>query len=113
MKSGIQLGARAKLLLVGIASGLAGVSVDIDHIPGYIFNMKLHSAFLIDGFFDGPQFSGIGRPIHALVLYISLAAFACITVLLLQYSLRCTAKSVAKSVVATVQKAISPVLASE
>ncbi len=108
MRSGIQLGTRAKLLLIGIASGLAGVAVDIDHIPQYLFNMRLGPVFLIDGFFDGFRFSGIGRPIHALVLYLSLAAFACITVLLLQYSMRTTARSVAKSVIATVQKAISP-----
>ncbi len=108
MRSGIRLGTRAKLLLAGIASGFAGIAIDIDHIPEYIFNTGLGPVFMIPGFFDGPMFSGTGRPIHALVLYLSLAAFACIAVLLFQYSVRSTARSVAKSVTATVQGAINP-----
>ncbi len=107
------LGVRAKALITGIVGGLAGVMVDVDHIPQYLFNIKLHPVFLIQGFFDGPMFSGIGRPIHPLVLYISLAAFVCIVGLLMQYSVRSAAKSVAKSVVTTVQRAFGPVPAKE
>ena len=109
----LHLGVRAKALITGIICGFAGVAVDIDHIPGYIFNMSLRPVFMIQGFFDGPMFSGIGRPIHPLVLYICLAAFVCITGLLLQYSVRSTARSVAKSVVTTVQNVISPVPAAK
>jgi hypothetical protein len=113
MRSEILLGTRAKLLLAGIVSGLAGIAVDIDHIPEYIFNLKFGPVYLISGFFDGPMFSGIGRSIHALVLYLSLTAFTCIVVLLLQYSVRNAARSVAKSVTTTVQGAINPVPASK
>ena len=113
MRSEIRLGTRAKLLLTGIVSGLAGVAIDIDHIPEYIFNLSLQPVFLINGFFDGPMFLGTGRPFHALMLYLSLTAFACIVVLLLQYSVRSTARSVAKSVTTTVQGAINPVPAAK
>ena len=109
----IRPGMGAKALITGIICGLAGVLVDIDHIPGYIFNISLGPVFMIQGFFDGPMFSGIGRPIHPLVLYISLAAFACIVGLLLQYSVRSTARTVARSVVTAVRNVISPVPATE
>ena len=104
----LHLGARAKALIVGIIGGFAGVAVDIDHIPQYLFNIVIPPLFVIQGFFD----KGIGwngRSMHPLVLYICLATFVCITGLLLQYSVRSTTRSIAKSVVTTVQNAISPV----
>jgi len=114
MGSELHLGVRAKALIVGIIGGLAGVAIDIDHIPQYLFNMKIQPIFLIHGFFDrGGSYAWAGRAIHPLVLYICLAAFVCITGMLLQYSVRSTARSVAKSVVTTVQEVFSPVPARE
>jgi hypothetical protein len=113
MGSGIWLGTRAKALVIGIVSGFAGVAIDIDHIPEYIFNVELGPAFMINGFFDGPQFSGTGRPLHPLVLYLGITAFAFITVLLFQYSMRGTVRSAAKSISTTVQRAINPAPASK
>ncbi len=112
MGSELHLGVRAKALIVGIIGGFAGVAVDIDHIPQYLFNIVIPPFFVIQGFFD----KGIGwngRAIHPLVLYICLVAFVCITGMLLQYSVRSTARSVAKSVVTTVQEVFSPVPARE
>jgi hypothetical protein len=110
----LHLGVRAKALIVGIIGGFAGVAIDIDHIPQYLFNMRISPIFVIQGLFDhGAYGNWTGRAIHPLVLYICLAAFICITGLLLQYSVRSTARSVAKSVVTTVQNAFIEVPARE
>ena len=109
----LRLGLGAKALIIGIICGVAGVLVDIDHIPLYIFNVRIGPVFLIPGFFDGPRFAGVGRSMHALVLYLSLAAFALITGLLLQYSVRSTVKATAKSAVRAIQKAVGRVTAAE
>ena len=109
-----QLGVRAKALITGIICGFAGVAVDIDHIPQYLFNLRIQPIYVIKGFFDAGAYGNwTGRAIHPLVLYICLAAFVCITGLLLQYSVRNTARSVAKSVVTTVQNSINPVPAAK
>lgn len=103
----LHLGLRAKALITGIVCGIAGVIPDIDHIPQYLYNVRMEPIFLIHGFFDrAGTYGWSGRAIHPLLLYISLIAFTCIVGLLLQYSVRSTAKSVAKSVVTAVQKAI-------
>lgn len=110
----INLSQRAKALLTGITCGLAGMAVDIDHIPQYLFNMKLHPIFVIQGFFDkGAYGNWTGRAIHPLVLYLCLVGFMCITWLLVQYSVVTTTRNVARSVVTTVQNAINPVPAQE
>lgn len=112
MGSNLQLGVRAKALITGIICGFAGVAVDIDHIPQYLFNMLIPPVFVIQGFFDsGAHGSWMGRAIHPLALYIALAGFTIIVGLLLQYSVRSTARSMARSVVTAVQKALSPVSA--
>ncbi|WP_048198247.1 hypothetical protein [Methanocella arvoryzae] len=103
----------AKALIVGIICGIAGVLVDIDHIPLYIFNMRIGPVFLIPGFFDGPRFAGVGRSLHALVLYLSLATSTVIAGLLLQYSIRSTVKATAKSAVRFIQKAVGRAPAAE
>jgi hypothetical protein len=87
MQSGLYRLLSLRALCVGIVCGLAGMVVDVDHIPQYIFNVGIGPLFTIPGLFDASSFIS-GRPIHPLVLYISGVTFACTGGLLLQHSVR-------------------------
>lgn len=95
-----------RLLLAGIICGIAGVMLDLDHVPSRIFHMRLTPIYLIPGFYVDKLQMGWGRPFHNLILVL-----ACLTVigtvtLLFQYHIR---RLVAMSVNAS-KKAVATII---
>ena len=81
-----------RALCVGLLCGFAGMVIDVDHIPYYIFHIVVQPLVVIPGLFDQTSFAN-GRPLHPLVLYISGSTLACTGGLLLQHSVRIAAKN--------------------
>ena len=96
---------RTRALLVGILCGFAGVAVDLDHIPKYIFQIPLPTIYIHLWPFDAAKF-GPYRPLHPGILIISSCAFACIGGLLVQHSVMPVVKSKIKNLILWAQQRI-------
>jgi hypothetical protein len=77
-----------RLLCVGFICGIAGMMVDLDHVPNKVFNMHVNAIYLIKNFYTDSLQMGWGRPMHNLVLVLALMTFMCIMTLLFQYNVR-------------------------
>jgi len=77
-----------RLLCVGVICGIAGVMVDLDHVPNKIFHMRVNPIYLINNFYTDSLQMGWGRPMHNLVLVLALMTLACTMTLLFQYNVR-------------------------
>jgi hypothetical protein len=113
MGNRVHLSVRSRALLTGVLCGLAGMAVDVDHLPEYFLHIQIRALFVIPRFFDGPRFTVEYRPLHSVIFYISCAAVALIGGLLLRNSLISSAGRAAKSQSQTTQQANDSIPASE